>query len=64
MTSIDDGLPDKDTGDKPRLLSLTASFSRDEFFHSFDISFCDSAEAFFCFFGSFMVLLLEWIFSS
>lgn len=65
MTSAGDALPDKDTGDEPRLLSLTASFSRDEFFPSFALSSCVSAEAaFFCFFGSFMALLLERIFSS
>lgn len=66
ITSIEGELPGKDTEDKSRLLSLiVVLFRRDAFAHSFDISFCVSAEqAFCCFFGSFMVLLLEWIFSS
>lgn len=66
MTSMDEELPAKDTGDKSRLSRRLVSLGRAEWSHSLDAaSFCGSAEmAFGSFFDSFLVLLLGWIFSS
>lgn len=66
MTSMDEELPAKDTGEKSRLSPRLVSFGRGERVHSLDAaSFCRLAEtAFGSFLDSFLVLLLGWIFSS